>query len=117
MTDLRIIINRPQLTITEQIITLGLGTIGIQGATGTSSPGGGGITNYERTFTQADLSIAGIFPVIHGLGSFPSGVKIWDDSGEEIGADRIEVLTVDIVAISLSSFMPLQGAYTISITT
>lgn len=115
MTDLRIIINRPQLTITEQIITLGLGTIGIQGATGTS--GGGGITNYERTFTQADLSIAGILPVIHGLGSFPSGVKIWDDSGEEIGADRIEVLTVDIVAISLSSFMPLQGTYTISITT
>lgn len=74
-----------------------------------------GSSSYDRSFTQADLSIANILPVTHGLNTYPSAVAIWNASGESILPDRLEVLTDNAVAIDLSSFAPLAGTWRVSI--
>lgn len=71
---------------------------------------------FEKTFTQADLSVAGILPVNHGLSTYPSGVAVYDNTGEEINPDRVEVLTNSTIAIDLSSYSPISGTWRISIT-
>jgi hypothetical protein len=63
------------------------------------------------------LSLAGWFPVNHGLNTFPSGVTVWDGSGERIGPDDVEVLSVNLISVWLASFMPFSGTFTIAITT
>jgi hypothetical protein len=70
---------------------------------------------FERGFTQADLSIAGIFAVAHGLNTRPSGVTVYDGTGEEIQPDRITVLNLDTIAVDLASYAPIAGIWRISI--
>ncbi|MBL1176877.1 hypothetical protein [Pantanalinema sp. GBBB05] len=79
------------------------------------SPNSSGSSSYDSSFTQADLSIANILPVTHGLNTYPSAVTIWNASGESILPDRLEVLTDNAVAIDLSSFAPLAGTWRVSI--
>lgn len=113
MSNPQITIKPRQISVTvEQPLTTVL-QVSRQGATGASGSSG---ASYDRTFTQADLSIAALLVVIHGLNSFPSGVAVWSSAGEAIGADRVEVLSADTIAVALESFTPLQGTWTISVT-
>lgn len=113
MSNFQAVIRPRRVTLQVEEQNRAIVQVGKPGPAG--APGSSG-ASYERTFTQADLSIAGLLPVTHGLDSFPSGVHIWDESGESIGPDRVEVLTADAIALDLSSFTPLQGTWTVSIT-
>lgn len=74
-----------------------------------------GQVGYERTFIESDLSNAGILIVSHGLGVFPSSVRILNASGEEIYPDRIEDLSVTMLSLNLQSYRPLAGAFKVII--
>ena len=70
---------------------------------------------FERTFTQSDLSISHILPVTHNLGTYPSGVSVWLETGEQISPDRITYLSTDAIAILLESFVPFPGTGRVSV--
>jgi hypothetical protein len=80
-----------------------------------TSPVQSGAISYERTFDQANLSVAGRLPIVHGLNTYPSGVTIWNQSGEQIMPDRIEVLSLTTISIDLQSFAPIPGLWRISV--
>jgi hypothetical protein len=79
------------------------------------SNGGGGNDGVEIIFTNANLSVAGILIVTHGLNLTPSGVAVYDYAGEWIYPDKIEALTESMAAINLESFRPLQGNWRVKI--
>lgn len=72
-------------------------------------------SSYERTFTEADLTVAGLLPVNHNLNSYPSAVGIFDGNTEQVQPDKIDILTTDSLAIDLSSYRPLIGVWTVSV--
>ncbi len=111
--------SNPQITIKPRRVSLQVNRqettvvqVGIPGPAGT--PGESG-NSYERTFTQADLSIAGVLAAVHDLGSYPSAIALWDGVGEEVMPDRLEIVSVNAIAIHLESFTPLAGTWTLSI--
>ena len=111
----------PQSLLESQIgaVNAQLATLDSAIATLQQSGGGGGGTSssdYERQFTQADLSVAGLLPVNHNLGNRPSGIRVWMGTGENIEPDEIEIVTVNAIAVNLQSFQPLVGTWTVSIT-
>lgn len=71
--------------------------------------------DYERTFTQADLSVAGILPVNHGLGAKPSGLSIYDGTGAQIEPDAVEAPNPNAIALNLHSYTPIAGTWSLSI--
>lgn len=75
------------------------------------------LTPFELTFTQANLSIDNILPVLHGFPSSPGQVTVWNDAGDEVGPDDIAFLGAPTfaIAVDLGSFVPLQGNYTIRV--
>lgn len=77
---------------------------------------GNAALQFEKTFGQGDLSIAGILPVIHDLNSSPSGCTVYDPDGIEVEPDRFEVVSPNAIAIHLASFTPLMGAWKVSLT-
>lgn len=98
--------------LTETVVI----TVGIQGPPGPPGTGSGGGAAYEATFDDSYLSIAKVLIVNHNLNSTPSGVCLFNASGEGVVPDRIEVANPDTIAVHLQSFAPLQGTWTISIT-
>lgn len=76
---------------------------------------GGGAADYERTFTQGDLSISGLLPVVHGLGSSPSAIAIYDPLGEPVEPDYWRVLSATTLEVSLFSFAPILGVWRLSV--
>lgn len=87
--------------------------VGLPGRDG--SEGSSGDSSYEISFTQSSLTIANLLPVTHSLNSYPSGVSIWDDNNEIISPDGIDFVSVNALAVDLSSFAPISGAWRISI--
>jgi hypothetical protein len=77
--------------------------------------GPGGATGYELTFTQSELSIAGLLPVVHGLASSPSAIAVYDQSGEALEPDGWRVLNGTTIELSLFSFIPISGVWRLSI--
>ena len=63
---------------------------------------------YEIDFTEGDLSIAGVLVKQHNLGKIPVAAMLFDPSGESIGIQKIEVLTINAIAIPMNDFMPLK---------
>lgn len=109
----------PQVIVTnEHEITVVLA--GIQGPPGQQGEQGeagtGGSPSYATTFTEASLSIAGILVVNHNLNKTPSEVAVWDSTGDKVYPDNIEVINANTIAVSLPSFRPLQGTWTIAVT-
>lgn len=76
---------------------------------------GGTVTTYERTFTEADLTIAGLLPVTHNLNSYPSAIGVFDNNTEQIQPDKIDILSPNTLSIDVSSYRPLTGVWTVSI--
>ena len=87
--------------------------VGIQGPSGADGIDGGAV--YQRSFTQSDLSVANALPVTHDLGVYPSSVLIWDEGGEVVIPDTIEYVSANAIAVSLSSFAPIQGQWKVLI--
>jgi hypothetical protein len=77
--------------------------------------GGGGGNLFELSFTNSNLSVAGILVATHGLGFTPCAPTVYDSLGETIYPDRVEVLTNTMMAINLESFVPLQGTWKVII--
>ena len=102
----------PGTDLTETLLI----TVGIQGPPGPPGSGSGGGASFEMTFDDSFLSVAKVLIVNHGLGNSPSGVIIYNASGELIVPDRIEVANSNAIAVHLQSFAPLQGTWTVSIT-
>lgn len=94
-------------------------TVGQQGPPGppgsTSGTSGSTTAQYERTFTQADLSISGILPVIHNLNTNPSAIAIYNPAGQEISPDDVVISSLNAISVNLESYVPVSGTWTISI--
>lgn len=72
---------------------------------------------YQQPFTANDLSLAGVLPITHGFGSYPSSTAIYKPDGDSIDPDDVKNPTVNTTAVYLESFLPLQaGAWTVSLT-
>ncbi len=75
-----------------------------------------GGSGYQRTFTAADLSVAGLLPVSHNLGVYPSSVSAWDNAGEQIEFfDSVSATDLNTVVIDFSSFLPIVGVWRIAV--
>ncbi len=114
MSDLQLINEELRLEVKGDELILTLAAQGIQGPPGTAVPGTG--ASYSQTFTQANLSIAGVLVVTHNLNSYPSGIAIYNSSGESIVPDRGEITSLNTCAIYLESFAPLAGTWRICLT-
>lgn len=90
-----------------------LGTLTISSTGGGGGPGG--TVQYEQSFTNVSLTIAGLLIVTHNLDTYPSAVKVWSNVGDEIWPDNVSYSTSNVVVIDLSSFMPIVGTWTLSI--
>lgn len=77
---------------------------------------GAGTADFETTFTDASLNVSGILPLTHNLNSYPSAIALWDGSGTSVDPDEVSVVSVDAIAINLSSFVPLSGTWRVSLT-
>jgi len=71
---------------------------------------------YQATFTQADITVANIYPLIHGLDGYPSGITVWDSFGQVMGPDNIENVSINTASVYLTSFVPIVGTWTVSAT-
>ncbi len=65
--------------------------------------------SFAMTFTYANLSIANLLPVMHGLNLYPGSVVVWDSTREQIMPDRINYINLDSISIDLTSYAPLVG--------
>lgn len=73
-------------------------------------------TKYVQRFTDSDLSIADVLPVIHGLNTAsPAAVVVRDDSGAEVVPDLIEPISASALAVTLSSFRPIPNTWTVEV--
>lgn len=63
-----------------------------------------------RTFTQADLSVAGIYPFLHGLGKIPN-IEVFDSVGGRVFPDNVIVQGLDAVGVEMATYQPLSGVW------
>ena len=85
--------------------------------TAISAANGSATSFYEQPFAAADLSIAGVLPITHGFGGYPSATAIYKPDGDSIDPDDVKNPTVNTTAVYLESFLPLQtGIWTVSLT-
>ncbi len=70
---------------------------------------------FERNFTDADLSIAGALAVVHNLNTYPSAIGVWTNDGIPVEPDRVTYSNSNAVTIKLSSFRPIPGTWRLSI--
>ena len=71
---------------------------------------------FRSTFTNASLSIAGVYVVTHPLNAEPAGVFIRNEVGELIWPDQVEVSGTTAIAVYLESFQPLAGTWSLTLT-
>ena len=76
---------------------------------------GGSAAKFSQSFTDADLSVADLLPVNHGLNSNPAGVLVLDNEGERVTPDNLEVLSLNSLALNFQSFRPLTGNWSVQI--
>lgn len=70
---------------------------------------------FDRTFTDTDLTVAGLLPIAHNLNKIPSNLKVLDEQGEIAIPDSIHD-TENLTIISLQSYRPLQGTWKVFVT-
>lgn len=74
---------------------------------------GGGVAEYEITFTDADLSSGDILVKLHGLPSRPSGVLVYDADDATVDPSWVRV-SQSAIEIDFSDFRPLAGTWRLS---
>ena len=74
-----------------------------------------GSLRYERTFTSADLTGAGLLIVTHMLGVIPGSVTVLDHVLEPAFASQITNLSTSILSLDLADFQPIQGVWRVII--
>jgi hypothetical protein len=67
------------------------------------------------TFTQADLSVAGIFPYTHNLDTDRPKAIVFDNTGAVIYPDEIIPQGSNAIAIHLGTYTPIVGTWTLKI--
>jgi hypothetical protein len=70
----------------------------------------------SKSFTQQDLSVAGILPYVHGRDTTTPSVEIWNDYGVFIYPDKVSIVNPNEVGIVLKSFEPISGSWRVKIT-
>lgn len=68
-----------------------------------------------KTFTQQDLSVAGILPYVHGRDTTTPSVEVWNDYGEPIYPDNVVIVNPNEVGIVLKSFEPIAGSWRVKV--
>jgi hypothetical protein len=71
---------------------------------------------FAKAFTQLDLTVAGVLPVVHGLESLTIKVRVWDASNQEIEPDSALPSGINAAAIGMATFAPLPGTFFVQIT-
>lgn len=65
----------------------------------------------EINFTDADLSVAGALPIVHGLNAYPRNPAVWTEENELIGPDDIDYVSANAIVIYLQSYRPIPGTW------
>lgn len=79
------------------------------------SPGGSGspsISTYIEFFTNADLA-GGVLTAQHDLNQRPVAVQIYNNNWDTVIPDNVNLLTVNIARVDLSSFVPITGIWSV----
>jgi hypothetical protein len=68
---------------------------------------------FSLSFTDTDLSMAGLLIVDHNLGKYPTAITVWDGTRRVMTPDWIEDPTINRTILSLEGFRPLVGTWII----
>jgi hypothetical protein len=69
----------------------------------------------ERTFQASDLTVAGIFPLVHNLGVPNPRVDVWNNNNVPVVPDDILSQGVNAIGVDLRTFMPIPGVWRIKV--
>ncbi len=115
MSNISVVVNTSENNVV-------VSSVGIQGATGATgfpgSSGGGGANgevSFQQTFTQSNLSIAGLIPITYSAAIPASGLVVYDNVGNTVNPDHWRSLSATTIEINLESFVPIVGTWTASI--
>ncbi len=73
------------------------------------------INGYKTSFTQSNINPQGIFIAVHNLNISAASVNIFDETGEQINPREILITDSNTIAIDLSDYIPIPGAYNLLI--
>jgi hypothetical protein len=71
--------------------------------------------SVQASFTQAALSVAGIFPYVHSRDTTVPSVEVWNERGERVYADDIIVVSPNEIGVLLKSFEPIPGSWRVKV--
>jgi len=91
----------------------GIGTSGYSGGSGISGYSGAGM-NYTQSFVNADLSGGSILTVPHNLGQSFIVTEVYDNAGDKIIPDGINVASANSLTVNLAAFAPITGTWHIT---
>jgi hypothetical protein len=69
----------------------------------------------SKSFTEQDLSVAGILPYVHNRDTTLPSVEVWNDYGEEIYPDNVITVNPNEIGIVLKSFEPIAGSWRVKV--
>lgn len=71
---------------------------------------------FSADFTDASLSVAGIYIANHGFGKTPNSIVLKDETGQVVQPDSAQtVAPFNATAIGVDSYRPLVGTWNISL--
>jgi hypothetical protein len=75
------------------------------------------VTNmpFERTFQQSDLTVVGVLPVVHNLGTETPRVSVWNNNNTPVVPDNIVPQGTTALGVIFESFMPILGVWRIKV--
>lgn len=66
---------------------------------------------FYLSFSQSDLSVAGVLPVTHNKGTLFPQVMVWNNEGEEINEDGVLIQGSNAAGIQLGTYTPITGTW------
>lgn len=81
---------------------------------GTTPGGGDGLSTYRLDFTEQSFS-NGLLTVTHNLGGTPVAITITNGAGMVVMPDNIAIVSANAIAITLESFRPLVGTWSVAV--
>jgi len=69
----------------------------------------------QKSFTQQDLSVAGVLPYVHGRDTTTPTVEVWNERGEVIYPDRVSTPSPNEIGVVLKSFEPIPGSWRVKV--
>lgn len=81
-------------------------------ASGNSSSNSSSSGGFQEYFKNSDLT-TGNLTIIHGLNTNIVGVHVYNDSNRSVSPDQITIIDKNTISLSLSSFTPISGYYSV----